>query len=366
MKGKDVKTAYAERQTNNYKGYVTNIITDLSLQWLKSQPAEKPFMLMLHHKAPHASWEYDPKHEDMFDGVDIPEPVNLFEDKSHRAPETIIKENNLIRLGKRMSGQLGPSSSVKDYEWPTGNLDISGMGQGQIVRATYQKYLKDYLRTSASVDESVGQILAYLEETGLDENTIVIYTSDQGMFLGEHQYLDKRWAFEEAMRMPFVVRWPSKIEPKTVVDEMVSNIDFAPTLLDFAGQRKKNEMQGKSFKALLEGRSIEGWQDQVYYRYWMHRDMTPAHFAIRTKDHKLIFYYGLNLDTNSYGHKETESAWELYDLENDPNEINNVYNNSAYTEIREKLKAQLIEIREMYGDTDANFPEVQKRLKQTF
>jgi arylsulfatase A-like enzyme len=262
-----------------------------------------------------------------------------------------------------MSGQIR-ISSVHDYdEWPTGKLDVEGMSEKEMVSATYQKYLKDYIRTVASVDESVGRILDYLEATGLADNTIVIYTSDQGMFLGEHQYLDKRWIFEESIKMPFLVRWPEKFKKGTQMNEFVSNVDFAPTLLDMAGIEAPNDMQGRSILPLLKNEPVADWQQSVYYRYWMHRDMTPAHFGIRTHKYKLVFYYGLNLDTNSFGHPDSEPAWELYDLEKDPNEMNNVYNDEAYTSIVEELKKELFKKREVIGDTDQQYPKLISRLK---
>jgi len=358
-KGFDEKTAYENRAMKKIKGYVTDVITDLSLDWLKKRKDEKPFMLMVHQKAPHALWEYHPKYEHLYDGVTIPEPESLLENKSHRAQESVVKENNLVRLGKRMSGQM-KVSSVHDYgKWPTGNLDVSDMSQEEMIKATYQKYLKDYLRVIASVDENVGRILDYLDETGQAENTIVIYTSDQGMFLGEHQYLDKRWIFEESIRMPFLIRWPEKLKAGTKIDELIANVDFAPTLLDMAGTNKPESMQGNSFLPVLNGNS-EGWKNSIYYRYWMHRDMTPAHFGIRTDRYKLVFYYGLNLDTNSFNHPDSEPAWELYDLEKDPLEMHNVFNDPAYKQIKIKLKKQLDEKRAEIGDTDVNYPELLK------
>lgn len=363
VKGLDESTEYKERKRKKFQGYVSDIITDLSLDWLKNQSEDQPFMLMMHHKAPHALWEYHPKYENMFDGVTIPEPETLFEDKSHRAPITVQKENTLVRLGKRMSGQM-KVSSVHDYDaWPTGNLDSEGLDEKAFIQATYQKYLKDYLRTIASVDESVGRVLDYLDESGLAENTIVIYTADQGMFLGEHQYLDKRWIFEESFRMPFIIRWPGKINPGTVINDLIANVDFAPTLLESAEQKIPDNMQGKSFLPILTEVNASGEsQREVYYRYWMHRDMTPAHFGIRTDRYKLIFYYGLGLDTNSYGHPDVEPAWELYDLKRDPLEKNNVYGQSEYKEVVAQLKVRLKEKRKEVGDTDLDYPEVQDRL----
>jgi N-acetylglucosamine-6-sulfatase len=358
-KGFDDKTPYASRAMKKIKGYVTDVITDLSLNWLKTRKQDKPFMLMVHQKAPHALWEYHPKYEHLYDGVTIPEPKSLLEDKSHRAQETIVKENSLVRLAKRMSGQIR-ISSVHDYdEWPTGKLDVAGMSNEEMIKATYQKYLKDYLRVIASVDENVGRILNYLDETGQAENTIVIYTSDQGMFLGEHQYLDKRWIFEESIRMPFLIRWPSQLQAGKKIKELIANVDFAPTILDMVGAKQPGSMQGHSFLPVLKGNTTN-WQNSIYYRYWMHRDMIPAHFGIRTEKYKLIFYYGLNLDTNSFGHANSNPAWELYDLEKDPLEMNNVFNDPAYEQIKQDLKKKLDQKRAEVGDTDEEYPELLK------
>lgn len=361
--GLDETTDFKQRATKGYEGYVTDVITDLSLDWLKQQDKDQPFLLMMHHKAPHALWEYHPRYEHLFDGVKIPEPESLFEDKTHRSEATRNRENNLVRLGKRMSGQM-KISTVHDYdEWPTGKLDVQGLSEKELVKATYQKYLKDYLRVIASVDESVGRILHYLEETGLAENTIVIYTADQGMFLGEHQYLDKRWIFDESIRMPFLVRYPKGLPVNQKREELVSNVDFAPTLLDFIGEERPEWMQGRSFKSVLEGAAPEDWKQAIYYRYWMHRDMTPAHYGIRTKDFKLVFYYAMNLDTKSFDHPDSEPGWELYDLRKDPLEMHNEYDNPAYKGVIEDLKQQLDSLKTAIGDEDSVYPEL-VQLKQ--
>jgi len=350
-KGYDTDTDYENRAMKKIKGYVTDVITDLSLDWLTSRKKDKPFMLMVHQKAPHALWEYRPKYEHLYDGVEIPEPESLFEDKKHRAAVTVQKENNLLRLGKRMSGKM-KISTVHDYkQWPTGNLNTEGMNKREIIKATYQKYLKDYLRVIASVDENVGRLLEYLDNTGQSDNTIVIYTSDQGMFLGEHQYLDKRWIFEDGIRMPFLIRWTNHIKSRKKIQEIIANVDITPSLLDMLKAPIPDKMQGKSFFPLLKGEPTE-WDNTLYYRYWMHRDMTPAHFGIRTERYKLIYYYGLNLDTNSFGHPDTEPAWELYDLQNDPLEMHNVYNKTDYKQVQEQLKVQLANKRKQVGDTD--------------
>jgi len=346
-----------KKEGKEYKGYVTDVITDQGLDWLENREGEKPFFMMLHHKAPHGLWEYAPRHENMFDGVEIPEPESLMEDKSHRSEGSKEFGRDMMHLSQRMS------ELKRGQEWPTGKMDISGMSDDQRIKEAYQKYLKDYLRVVAAIDENVGRVLDYLDETGLAENTIVIYTSDQGMFLGEHSYYDKRWVFDEGLKMPFLIRYPGQIKPKSVCNDMITNLDFAELLLDFGGVEKPDEMQGRSFRANLLGKTPKDWRNSMYYRYWMHFEPSgvPAHYGIRTNNYKLIFYYGTGLGLNGTTEGwNTPVAWELYDLKNDPNEMKNEYNNPKYKKTIKKLKKELAELKEFYGDTDEKYPELQK------
>lgn len=363
-KGVDSNTPYDKREMVQKKGYVTNIITQMSLEWLKKRNTKEPFLLMVHQKAPHALWEYDPKYKDLFKDVSIPEPPSLFENKKHRAPITIRKQNDLHRLYRRMTGQMKISTVHNYKEWPTGKLVANDTTEQGRIRATYQKYLKDYLRCVRSVDDGVGNILDYLEQNNLAENTIVIYTSDQGMFLGEHQYLDKRWIFEEGIRMPFLIRWPKHFKANQKRSQVVANVDFAPSILDFCGITAPSYMQGKSIRPILKNKNAE-WENLLYYRYWMHRDMTPAHFGVRTERYKLVFYYGLNLDTHSFGHPNTPAAWEFYDLENDPHEMHNQYRNPKYKNVIDSLKVQMKKKRDQIGDTDKHYPKLLSRYQNT-
>ena len=348
---------YWEKGGEVYKGYVTDIITDLSLDWLKNRDKNKPFFLMCHHKAPHASWEYADRHKHIFDGVEIPEPASLWEDKSHRSPasreygSTISTHNKIMNMVSRME-QKG---------WPTGRLDTSGMDEKQKTRAAYQKYLKDYLRCITAVDENVGRLLSYLDKEDLTENTIVIYTSDQGMFLGEHDYSNKRWIFEESLHMPFVVRYPKEISSGEINDDIILNVDFAPTFLDYAKQPMPSDMQGHNFRSNLMGKTPADWRKSMYYRYWMHRAHdVPAHYGIRTKRYKLIFFYGLPLDAKGARNDPTQPGWELYDLRKDPYELKNVYNDFTYANVVKQLKSQLLHLKEELGDADEKYPELMK------
>jgi len=235
----------------------------------------------------------------------------------------------------------------------------------------YQRYLKKFLRCVKGVDDNVGRLLAHLEETGELDNTVIIYTADQGFMLGEHDYIDKRWMYEESLRMPFVIRYPKKFKPGTVNEDIINNVDFCPTLLELAGATDQiadlapdQRLQGHSFVSNLQGNTPDDWRTASYYRYWMHmaHHDNPAHFGVRTKDFKLIFFYGRKLrDEWFYNPSKvdtTEPYWELYDLRNDPKEMNNVINDPKYAETFNSLKDKIYELKVETGDTDQEFPEV--------
>lgn len=344
-----------------YKGYSTDVITDEALKWLAGRDSKRPFFLMCHYKAPHGLWEYAKRYEQMFDGIDIPEPAGLWEDKSHRSAGSREYGRNILTLSDRMN------STIPGKEWPTGRLDTTGMSDREKIQKAYQKYMKDYLRVAAAVDENVGRLLDWLDENALTDNTVLIYTSDQGMFLGEHNYYDKRWMFEESLRMPFLVRYPPEISAGGVNDDIIINADFAETFLDWAGVPIPPDMQGRSFRSNLAGRTPSDWRKAMYYRYWMHVEdpNVPAHYGIRTKRYKLIFYYGLPLGmkgaTESW---RTNPGWELYDLKKDPQELSNVYNEPAYSKVVKELKMELLRLKEELGDTDDKYPELMSLVKK--
>ena len=359
-----------------YPGYATDVVTDETLKWLESRDDEKPFFLVCQHKAPHGLWEYPPRYEHLLDGVEVPEPPSFWEDKSHRSESTKGYGSNLYKLGKRMEkGSAGK-------EWPTGQLDASGMDSDQIKKAGYQKYIKDYLRCVAAIDENVGRALDYLDQSGLAENTVVIYTSDQGQFLGEHDYYDKRWMYEDSLRMPFLVRYPGTTQAGSIDKSLVLNIDFAPLFLDIAGAEKSTAMQGSSFLPQLSGAVPENWRSSMYYRYWMHmaHHNVPAHYGIRTDRYKLIFFYGLGLGlvgekTSETMDKTTEAldhyrpsppGWELYDLKEDPGELKNVYDDPQYSDVIKNLKVELLKLKKQYGDTDDIYPDLMKVREQVW
>lgn len=340
--------------TKTHEGFSTDVITDLSLEWLRKRDKNKPFFLMTHFKNPHAPWHFAKRHAEMYKDVEIPEPESLWENLKHRSPGS--KD-----YGLRIDGTLLERMQKDDY--PTGRLDTTGMDQEQKTRAAYQKYLKDYLRCVAAIDENVGRLLDFLGKQELEDNTILIYTSDQGLFLGEHGYIDKRWMFEESLRIPFLIRYPVQIRPGTVNGDIIINADFAPTFLDYAGLRVPAEMQGRSFSDNLRARTPSDWRTAMYYRYWQHGSR-PAHYGIRTERYKLIFFYGLPLDMKDAEKEPTKVGWELYDLRRDPFEQNNIYDHPAYRKVRTTLKTMLKNKKAELGDTDDKYPEMIELAKK--
>ena len=344
-------------------GYVSDIITDKTLEWLKDQESNsEPFMVMMHHKAPHREWEPGPRYLNRFQGVEFPEPFNLFDDWSGMG--TAAREQDMtIEKTMRLDADLkmwGPGASGGPYQRTVGRMDEEQRKlwdmtyepvreeferrnpQGRdLVRWKYQRYMYDYLATIQSVDESVGRILQYLEESGLDENTIVVYTSDQGFYLGEHGWFDKRFMYEESLRTPLVIKWPGHIKPGSVNKDIVSNLDFAQTFLDAAGLPEPEDMQGRSLLPLMRGESISDWRDAYYYHYYEYPAVhsVKRHYGIATDRYKLMhFYYDID-------------EWEMYDLETDPHEMQNVYDDPSYAAVRDELHTRLDELREKYGET---------------
>jgi len=319
------------RERAKHDGYVTDIITDFTIDWLRTKrDAEKPFMLMCHHKAPHRRWEPDEKHATMYDDVKIPEPVTFNDDYGTRSAAAREQKMSILH-------DLTPRD-LKGVEPP------EGLSEQELKQWKYQGYIKDYLRCIASVDDNVGRLLDYLDESGLAENTLVAYTSDQGFYLGDHGWFDKRFMYEESLRMPLVVRCPGLIEPGSVNDDIVLNLDFAPTFLELAGVEKPDDMQGDSMQSLLRGRGSKKWRKSMYYHYYEYPAVhsVKRHYGVRTKRHKLIHFYH-DID-----------AWELYDLERDPHELNNIYDDPANAGLVKRLKRELERLRRKYGDDTAS------------
>ena len=322
-----------------HEGYVTDIITDLSIEWLKDRDPESPFFLMCHHKAPHRPWDPDAKHARMYEDIEIPEPETFNDDYRNRS-----------RAAKEAKMRIDRDLNARDLKVESPS-DLRGQALKQW---KYQRYIKDYLRCVASIDDNVGRLLDFLDEERQTENTVVIYTSDQGFFLGDHGWYDKRFFYEESLRMPFVVRYPDEIQPGGSCQAMALNVDFAQTFLDYAGLPEPEEMQGASLRPLLRGETPRGWRQSLYYRYWMHlsHHYVGAHYGIRTHRYKLIYYYGEALGTTDSIEESKRPEWELFDLETDPLELNNVYHDSVYADIVESLSQELERLKGESGDTE--------------
>ncbi len=331
-----------------HPGYVTDVITDVALDFLKNRPKDKPFCLLYHHKAPHDMWEYDRKRAQLYE-EDVPEPDNLFDDYGNRG-EAIKRATQKIGMEETVFLHGTQGDQFDNVRAETANL----FGE-QKKRRAYQYFIKAYLRCVASIDDNVGRVLDYLDESGLRNNTIVVYTSDQGVFLGEHGLFDKRFMYEESLRMPLIIRYPRDIKPAGVSDDIVLNVDFAETFLDYAGVPVPGDMQGRSLRPLLRGKRPDDWRTSMYYRYWMHgaHFNVAGHFGVRTRRYKLIYYYGLPLNARGAKRQPTPPEWELFDLLKDPKEMRNVYDDPAYSGVVKELKAELIKLRrELQDDSD--------------
>ena len=365
-------------EKKRFEGYVTELTTEFALKWLKEErDQDKPFLLFYNQKAPHRNWQPAPKYLTLYDDKMFTPPATYFDDDSdyagrgtaaktqemeidgharwgHDFKFKIDPEGNetgfskeLERFNEQQRAQwlaaYGPKNQAFKDAYPTGE-EVSfkdAEREKEIALWKYNRYIKDYLRTIKSVDDGVGEVLDYLEENGLAENTIVIYTSDQGFYLGEHGWFDKRFMYEQSFRTPLLIRYPKEIKAGTEIDKLVQNLDFAPTLLDYAGVNVPSEMQGESFKDLVNGKSNE-WRDAVYYTYYEYPSvhMVKRHYGVSTERYKLIhFYYDID-------------EWEMYDLEMDPNEMNNIYDDPSYADVQEELHQKLKELREGYGDSD--------------
>ena len=345
----------------------SDAITDISLEWLKhGRDRSKPFFLMHHFKAPHDMFENAERYESYLAETEIPEPSNL-----HSPPD-----------GSIASRGFGSGLGREHAPWKLGRkLGIDPqLEERAYAKACYQEFLKRYLRCVKGVDDNVQRLVDYLKETNELDNTVIIYTGDQGFFLGEHDLMDKRWMYEEAMRMPFIVHWPRVVQSGTVNRWLINNADFAPTMLAIAGVATPDYMQGHSFMEALQGQpKPNDWRTETYYRYWMHlahQLAVPAHFGIRSERYKLIFFYGgtgqvgrrsaslpAGVDRNKGGPVKdvtTPVAWEFYDLQTDPTEMKNEYNNPAYADVIAKMKRQLQATRKALReeDTEAEIVEV--------
>jgi len=350
-----------------FKGYTTDIITDLTIDYIKRRDRDRPFYLCSHHKAPHRSWEPDEQHRTMYEDEEIPLPFTFDDDYSNRSQAAREAKMRITCDMTYNDLKLIPPDGVKAGEKiphpeNTEGFFLVPQETGEKVFFTdaddlknfkYQRYIKDYLRCIASIDDNIGRLFDALEEEGILDDTIIVYTSDQGFFLGDHGWYDKRFMYEESLRMPYLMRYPREIQAGTVIDEIATNVDFPATYLDFAGIGIPEYMQGYSFRPLFSGKTPPDWQTSMYYRYWMHlsHHYVSAHYGVRTKDYKLIYYYGDGQEQPNVMDETKPPEWELFDLRTDPHEMKNVYHDPAYAETVRELKDELHRLQRRVGDT---------------
>lgn len=306
-----------------FEGYASERITDFAIQWLQERPADKPFFLFLGHKAPHREWAPPPHLVAEYRSRTFAEPATLFDDHATRSD----------------AARIATMTVARDLTRTDVKMDVpAGLEGADRVRWHYQRYIQDYLATVRGMDEQVGRLLAWMDEHGLAEDTIVVYTSDNGFFLGDHGFYDKRFMYEESMRVPLLVRWPGRVQPGSVQQSMTLNTDFAATLLEAAGVPAPQDLQGSSLVPLLQGAGAEGWRDAAYYHYYEHlaTHNVHEHYGVRTANHKLIRFPHLD-------------AWELYDLVADPEELVNVVDDPARAAVRQQLERRLEALRAELG-----------------
>lgn len=358
------------------QGYVSDITTDLALNWLDTRDKSKPFCILYHQKAPHREWLPAERHYKEYTKMTIKEPETLFDNFEGRGTAAKSAEMNILKhmnwagdskIHPDLMQALGIPPTVKwdtasyrnnlgrmtaeqrktwDAVYDPINKDFEkrfkSMSQEDLMHWRYQRYMQDYLGTIAAVDDGVGRMLDYLEKNGLLENTIVVYTSDQGFYMGEHGWFDKRFMYEESLRTPLMIRYPKEIKPGSVINSLVQNLDFAPTFLDYAGVKAPADMQGESFRDVVSGKTST-FRDAIYYTYYEYPavHMVKRHYGVRTDRYKLMhFYYDID-------------EWEMYDLEKDPQEMRNIYNDPSYAKVKEEMHKKLEELRKKYKDSDA-------------
>ena len=369
----DFYTSAGQDNKKRYEGYITDITTDLGLKWLDERDKDKPFLLMCQQKAPHRTWAPNLKHLYNYEDAPVPEPATLFDDWKNRSPtlagnEMSIKDHFIYQWDMKFQERVPMAndfeSRLNEPEYPRMTPEQQAVWDAyfeprnaaflaspptgkDLVRWKYQRYIKNYLRCIDSVDENVGRVLNYLDENGLTENTIVVYSSDQGFYLGEHGWYDKRWMYEESMRMPFLIRWPEKIAPGTRHEQLIQNIDYAPTFLEAAGVEAPQGIQGKSMISLYDSPNSQNWRKYVYYHYYEHltEHGVPRHDGVRGERYKLINFY-------------SNDGWSLYDLETDPNELTDLSKAPEYKDILIHMQGQLARLRTQY-----ELPEYAESMK---
>jgi arylsulfatase A-like enzyme len=333
----------------NFTGYTTDVITDLSLDWLKRRDPAKPFFMAVHHKAPHRNFIPPPRYFTWLDDVTIPEPDTLFDDYANRASParnqkmTIARDMTLgsdLKVNEKQANEAGYVARNADFA----RRKLEGR---ELTQWKYQQYLKDYLRCVKAVDDSVGRVVAALRAAGLEDNTVVVYSSDQGFYMGEHGWFDKRWIYEESVHMPFIVAWPGVVKPGTRFTPMIQNIDYAATFVEMAGGKVPAGLHGRSFVPVLRGQTPPDWRRSIYYHYYDGGHGVAKHYGVRTERYTLAHFY-------------TTNEWELFDNEKDPRQLRSVYADPAYAGALAVLRAELTRLRQEYQDSDDITPAAGK------
>ena len=365
------------------EGHCTDVVTDLAVEWLKEgRDGSKPFMLMVQHKAPHRNWMPALRHLSLYDDMQMPEPNTLFDKWHDNAPPARFQELEIDRhmhLNFDLFVDLTPDFDGDSQEGGTDRSawrNMQRMSAEQLaawrafygprdeafhqacltadglVRWKYQRYVKNYLRCVRGVDESVGTLMATLEELGLSDNTVVIYSSDQGFYIGDHGWYDKRWMYEESLKMPLIVKWPGVAEAGSVNEDLVQNLDYAETFLEIAGAEIPADMQGRSLVPLLAGETPADWRESIYYHYYEYPSvhMVPRHNGVRDDRYKLIHFYQFD-------------EWEFYDLKTDPDELQNLYEQADYADEIATMKVELERLRAEYQD-DSDVAELPAEEQQ--
>ena len=344
-----------------YKGFSTDVITDLTIEHLQKRDEERPFLMFCNFKATHEPFDYPERFASLYADDTIPAPSSLLDFGKETTGRT-FKGQKLENLGKRWDRATVDSTFWTTY--PGLPYPLTDLDSIQKRKKIHQKLVKDFMRCGAAIDDNIGRLLDYLEAEGLADNTIVIYTSDQGYFLGEHGFFDKRLIYEESLRMPFVIRYPKEIKGGQRIDDIILNIDFAALLADYAGVEDADYFQGESFRENLKGNTADTWRDQMYYRYWLHHPERPAHIGLRNERYKLAFFYGQGLNMRGASKESSAPAWEFYDLQEDPYELHNAIDEEEYASVIQEMKEELVLEQQKAGDLNTSYPIMQELFNE--
>lgn len=326
---------------NAHPGFSADVITAQAIAWLEARTEERPFFMMCHYKAPHEPFGYPERYADWLADVTLPFPESLH-------------DHGPVPEGRTFTGQTLDVLAERFHAHPE-RYQLQAFPEPASTQEAreraYQEMTRNFLRSVRAIDDNIGRLITFLESTGQLDNTVVIYTTDQGYFLGEHGFFDKRIMYEEAIRMPMVIRYPEEIRAGSVCHDLILNVDLPALFLDFAGVEAPVSLQGRSFRAQLRGERSADWREAIYYRYWTHMADRPAHYGIRTENHKLIYFYGQPLGLEGTDPLPTAPTWELYDLQADPLERHNLYDDTAHTAVQHDLLRRLQSLQKTVGDT---------------